>query len=73
MIRLRKPLSIEGDAGLGKTEAAKSLASSLGTELIRLQCHEGLDVNSAVYEWNYQKQLLAIRIREGQQTADESE
>jgi MoxR-like ATPase len=73
MIRLRKPLLIEGHAGLGKTEAAKSLASSLGTELIRLQCYEGLDVNSAVYEWNYQKQLLAIRIREGQQTADESE
>jgi MoxR-like ATPase len=73
MIRLRKPLLIEGHAGLGKTEAAKSLASSLGTELIRLQCYEGLDVNSAVYEWNYQKQLLAIRIREGQQTADERE
>ena len=64
-IRLRKPLLIEGHAGLGKTEVAKVLASMLGTELIRLQCYEGLDVSSAVYEWNYQKQLLAIRIQEG--------
>jgi MoxR-like ATPase len=64
-IRLRKPLLIEGHAGLGKTEVAKVLASMLGTQLIRLQCYEGLDVSSAVYEWNYQKQLLAIRIQEG--------
>jgi MoxR-like ATPase len=73
-IRLRKPLLIEGHAGLGKTEVAKVLASMLGTELIRLQCYEGLDVSSAVYEWNYQKQLLAIRIQEGSgQPIDERE
>jgi MoxR-like ATPase len=64
-ILLRKPLLIEGHAGLGKTEVAKVLAEMLGTELIRLQCYEGLDVNAAVYEWNYQKQLLAIRLRDG--------
>ena len=64
-IRLHKPLLIEGHAGLGKTEIAKVLASMLGSQLIRLQCYEGLDVSSAVYEWNYQKQLLAIRIQEG--------
>ena len=62
---LRKPLLIEGHAGLGKTEVAKVLASLLGTRLIRLQCYEGLDVSSAVYEWNYQKQLLAIKIAGG--------
>jgi MoxR-like ATPase len=61
---LRKPILIEGHAGLGKTEVAKVLAASLGARLIRLQCHEGLDVNAAVYEWNYQKQLLAIKIQE---------
>src|ERR1700758_1687647 len=72
--RLHKPLLIEGHAGLGKTEAAKVLASMLGTELIRLQCYEGLDINSSVYEWNYQKQLLAIRIQEGTaQTVEEKE
>jgi MoxR-like ATPase len=65
LVRLGKPLLIEGHAGVGKTEAAKVLAAILGTELIRLQCYEGLDVNSAVYEWNYQKQLLAIKIQEG--------
>ena len=64
VIKLRKPLLIEGHAGLGKTEVAKTLAAMLGTRLIRLQCYEGLDVNSAVYEWNYQKQLLAIKIEE---------
>ena len=63
-IRLGKPLLLEGHAGLGKTEVAKTLAAFLGTRLIRLQCYEGLDVNSAVYEWNYQKQLLAIKIEE---------
>jgi MoxR-like ATPase len=62
--KLRKPLLIEGHAGLGKTEVAKVLAALLGTRLIRLQCYEGLDINSAVYEWNYQKQLLAIKIQE---------
>jgi MoxR-like ATPase len=74
VIQLRKPLLIEGHAGLGKTEVAKVLAAMLGTRLIRLQCYEGLDVNSAVYEWNYQKQLLAIKIHEKtQQTVEEKE
>ncbi len=74
MTKLRKPLLIEGHAGLGKTEVAKVLASMLGTELIRLQCYEGLDISSAVYEWNYQKQLLAIRLQEGtEQSVEEKE
>ena len=64
LVKLPKPLIIEGHAGVGKTEVAKVLASHLGTELIRLQCYEGLDVHSALYEWNYQKQLLAIKVRE---------
>jgi MoxR-like ATPase len=63
-MNLAKPLLLEGHAGLGKTEVAKTLAAMLDTRLIRLQCYEGLDVNSAVYEWNYQKQLLAIKIEE---------
>ena len=63
-MKLHKPLLIEGHAGLGKTEVAKVLAAMLGTRLIRLQCYEGLDVGAAVYEWNYQKQLLAIKIQE---------
>jgi MoxR-like ATPase len=72
--KLGKPLLIEGHAGLGKTEVAKVLASSLGTRLIRLQCYEGLDINSAVYEWNYQKQLLAIKIEEKiERTVEEKE
>jgi MoxR-like ATPase len=72
--KLRKPLLIEGHAGLGKTEVAKALSAMLGTELIRLQCYEGLDVSSSVYEWNYQKQLLAIKIQEGSnQTVEEKE
>src|SRR6516162_5278999 len=65
LVQLGNPLLIEGHAGVGKTDVAKVLASSLETELIRLQCYEGLDVNSAVYEWNYQKQLLAIKVQEG--------
>src|SRR3974390_2772 len=74
LAQLRKPLLIEGHAGLGKTEVAKVLASFLGTRLIRLQCYEGLDVSSAVYEWNYQKQLLAIKIEEGSdKTVEEKE
>jgi MoxR-like ATPase len=59
--QLERPLLLEGDAGVGKTEIAKALAEILNTQLIRLQCYEGLDVNSAVYEWNYQQQLLSIR------------
>ena len=65
MTKLKKPVLIEGQAGVGKTEVAKVLASYLNTNLIRLQCYEGLDVNSALYEWNYQKQLLAIKLQEG--------
>jgi MoxR-like ATPase len=72
--KLGKPLLIEGHAGLGKTEVAKVLAAMLGTRLIRLQCYEGLDVNSAVYEWNYQKQLLAIKLEEKiERTVEEKE
>jgi MoxR-like ATPase len=74
LLKLEKPLLIEGHAGVGKTEAAKALAAMLETELIRLQCYEGLDLNSAVYEWNYQKQLLAIKIQEGSdKTVEEKE
>ncbi|HLJ87886.1 MAG TPA: MoxR family ATPase [Candidatus Angelobacter sp.] len=64
VVKMGKPILLEGHAGLGKTEVAKVLSSFLGTRLIRLQCYEGLDINSAVYEWNYQKQLLAIKIQE---------
>jgi len=62
---LKRPLLLEGEAGVGKTEVAKSLAAVHETELIRLQCYEGLDQNAALYEWNYQRQLLAIKTREG--------
>ena len=61
---MRKPLLVEGDAGVGKTEIAKVLARILSTELVRLQCYEGLDTNTALYEWNYQRQLLRLRIAE---------
>jgi len=61
---MRKPLLVEGEAGVGKTELAKMMARVLGTELIRLQCYEGLDANTALYEWNYQRQLLRLRIAE---------
>lgn len=63
-MRLRRPLLVEGYAGVGKTEIAKVLAAALNTDLIRLQCYEGLDVASALYEWNYAKQILRIRIDE---------
>src|SRR3954447_2305940 len=62
---LKRPLLLEGEAGVGKTEVAKALAAVHGAELIRLQCYEGLDQNAALYEWNYQRQLLAIKAREG--------
>jgi MoxR-like ATPase len=63
-LELGKPLLLEGEAGVGKTELAKVLAASLGARLIRLQCYEGLDVNTAVYEWNYPRQMLEIRLLE---------
>src|SRR5947209_19942063 len=62
---LKRPLLLEGEAGVGKTEVAKALAAVHSAELIRLQCYEGLDQNAALYEWNYQRQLLAIKAREG--------
>src|SRR6516162_9140331 len=72
LVKLGKPLLIEGHAGVGKTEVAKTLAEFLSTGLIRLQCYEGLDSSSALYEWNYQKQLLAIKIQErADQTVEE--
>ncbi|MGZ5130807.1 MAG: AAA family ATPase [Caldimonas sp.] len=64
MLDLGRPLLLEGDAGVGKTEVAKALAAVRGARLIRLQCYEGLDVHSAMYEWNYQRQLLAIKLLE---------
>jgi MoxR-like ATPase len=70
--RLEKPLLLEGEAGVGKTEAAKALAAATGSRLIRLQCYEGLDIAHAVYEWNYPRQLLHIRAaQEGTVTEDE--
>jgi MoxR-like ATPase len=63
-LKLQRPLLLEGEAGVGKTEVAKVLASGLGTDLIRLQCYEGLDITHAVYEWNYARQLLEIRLME---------
>jgi len=64
MLDLGRPLLLEGDAGVGKTEVAKALASIRSAKLIRLQCYEGLDVHAAMYEWNYQRQLLAIKLLE---------
>ena len=60
-----RPLFLEGEAGVGKTEIAKVLSATLGRRLIRLQCYEGLDVAAAVYEWNYAAQMIAIRARRG--------
>src|SRR4029079_12734627 len=64
-LKLRRPLFLEGEAGVGKTEIAKVLSEMLGRRLIRLQCYEGLDVASAVYEWNYPRQMIEIRLAEG--------
>jgi MoxR-like ATPase len=69
-LRLGRPLLLEGEAGVGKTEVAKVLASGLGRRLIRLQCYEGLDVASAVYEWSYARQMLAIRLAEASGEVD---
>jgi MoxR-like ATPase len=63
-LKLQKPLLLEGEAGVGKTEVAKTLAHMLGRRLIRLQCYEGLDVNTTIYEWNYTRQMLQIRLLE---------
>jgi MoxR-like ATPase len=71
MMQLRgRPLLLEGEAGVGKTEVAKALATIHDTELIRLQCYEGLDQSAALYEWNYQRQLLAIQAHRGQSAAE---
>jgi MoxR-like ATPase len=72
-LQLGRPLLLEGEAGVGKTELAKVLAATLGTRLIRLQCYEGLDVNTAVYEWNYPRQMLEIRLLEAQGRLDGAE
>jgi MoxR-like ATPase len=69
-LKLQRPLLLEGEAGVGKTEVAKVLASAFNTELIRLQCYEGLDVSQAVYEWNYARQLLEIRLMEASGAVD---
>jgi MoxR-like ATPase len=71
-LELGRPLLLEGEAGVGKTELAKVLAACLGTRLIRLQCYEGLDVNTAVYEWNYPRQMLEIRLLEARGAADKA-
>ena len=70
-LKLQKPLFLEGEAGVGKTEVAKVLATMLARPLIRLQCYEGLDVNTAVYEWNYTRQMLHIRLMEAAGRVDE--
>ncbi|MFY7794217.1 MAG: AAA family ATPase [Chitinophagaceae bacterium] len=74
LLKLRKPLLLEGPPGVGKTESALVLSTILDVPLIRLQCYEGLDISSAVYEWNYQRQLLSIRMQESSQmTTEEKE
>lgn len=70
-LKLGRPLLIEGAAGVGKTEVAKVMAAALGRELVRLQCYEGLDESKALYEWNYQKQLLSIQVQMNRQNPDE--
>ena len=71
-LRMKRPLFLEGEAGVGKTEIAKVLAESLGRRLIRLQCYEGLDVSSAVYEWNYAAQMIEIRMEEASGAVERS-
>lgn len=70
-LRLQKPLLLEGEAGVGKTEVAKVLAAILGTDLIRLQGYEGIDVSHAVYEWNYARQIMAIRLAEARKERED--
>ena len=69
-LKLQRPLFLEGEAGVGKTEIARSLALALGTDLIRLQCYEGLDINQSVYEWNHARQMLEIRLMEATGSID---
>src|SRR6186997_1827483 len=69
-LKLGRPLFLEGEAGVGKTEIAKALSAALGRRLIRLQCYEGLDAASAVYEWNFPAQMVAIRTAEAEGGAD---
>ena len=69
-MKLKRPLFLEGEAGVGKTEIARALAAGLGTKLIRLQCYEGLDINQAVYEWNHARQILEIRLMEASGDVD---
>ena len=72
-LKLERPLLIEGAAGVGKTEVAKVMARALGRELVRLQCYEGMDETKALYEWNYQKQLLTIQVKMGTGEVETSE
>ena len=69
-LKLERPLFLEGDAGVGKTEIANVLSQTLGRRLVRLQCYEGLDVGSAVYEWNYPAQMIEIRLAEAEGATD---
>src|SRR5258706_928120 len=69
-LRLKRPLFLAGEAGVGKTALAGAVAAALGTDLIRLQCYEGLDVGHALYEWDYARQLLELRILDATHTLD---
>src|SRR6202790_4592048 len=69
-LKMGRPLFLEGEAGVGKTEIAKVLSTTLGRRLIRLQCYEGLDIAAAVYEWNYAAQMIAIRVAEAEREHD---
>ncbi|MDP6536341.1 MAG: MoxR family ATPase [Gammaproteobacteria bacterium] len=72
-LKMGKPLFLEGEAGVGKTEIAKVLSQALGRRLVRLQCYEGLDISSAVYEWNYSRQMIEIRLSEAEGSVDKQD